>query len=121
MHAFAGELMIFNSVVHTVVGVALYAGSVAGMVADGVLDTVHDSREREAAWWFFVVGLLYLTVGLLVRWLRRQGIAAPGFLGWILVGLAVVGLVAAPSFGWPFIAAAGVLVLASRRAALRRS
>lgn len=114
LRSFGGELMIINSAIHTAVGVALYAGTVSGLVSDGLLNTVHLTREREAAWWFFVVGLLYLTVGLFLRWIRRQNLAPPRFPGWILIGLATVGLIVAPSIGWPFIAAVGVLVLASR-------
>lgn len=116
-HSFSGELMIFNSIVHTVIFIGIYRSTVAGMVADGLFNTVHTSTEREAAWWFLLVGLFYLSVGLFLRYLRKQNVAPPAFVGGMLIGLGGVGLFLAPSFGWPFIATAGVMALLERRRA----
>ena len=69
--------MMFNATIHTIVGIVIYPEVIPRMVAGGLVNTVHDSVENEAAWWFFVVGLAYLSAGLLLRWMRTRAIAPP--------------------------------------------
>lgn len=103
--------MLFCTAMHTMVGVAFYRHEWLGMARRGLVATVHASRANEAAFWFFVVSLFYLSLGLSLRWLRSINARPPASLGVLLLTLAAVGLALAPSFGWPFIATAGVLVL----------
>lgn len=110
-HQYAGELMLFCTTMHTVVGAALYRREWGAMARKGLVATVHTSPAHEAAFWFFVVSLFYLSLGLSLRWFRAIDARPPTSLGLMLLALAIVGLALAPSFGWPFIAAAGALVL----------
>ncbi len=111
IHQYAVELMFFCTAMHTIVGAALYRNEWIAMARRGLVATVHSSPANEAAFWFFVVSLFYLSIALSLRWIRSIGVRPPASLGLVLTSLAVVGLALAPSFGWPFIATAGVLVL----------
>jgi Family of unknown function (DUF6463) len=111
IHQYAVELMFFCTAMHTIVGAALYRNEWMSMARRGLVATVHSSPANEAAFWFFVVSLFYLSIALSLRWIRSIGVRPPASLGVVLTSLAVVGLALAPSFGWPFIATAGVLVL----------
>jgi hypothetical protein len=110
-----GWLLIVGSGIHAVLGLFIYSDALRAIASDGWINAVHPFRDREAAWWFFIVGLFYLTAGMVVVWLQRRGLPVPAFLGWELIGLAVVGSLLAFSPGWPVIAfAGGLVVLASR-------
>ena len=109
--------LTWTGVIHTLYGVVAYGATLAEIVGDGVFNAIgSDSGPgRDAALWFLATGVLLIVLGRMARWAQRSTGTLPSFLGWSVVGLALVIGVLNPASGWPLVAVSGALLLAARR------
>lgn len=123
----AGRLIVFFGTAHTLGALtALGAGRHAGAWFSQELwrEDLSDMSPAMSAYWLSVnsFGPPLILVGLTVLWVNRRGITPPPFIAWAMAGWVVVGTVlAGPGVGQDLIllAAAGLLLAASRRAKRR--
>jgi hypothetical protein len=67
----AGDKLATVGVLHTTGGLAKYRKALREMVRDGVIDTIEDDPDREAAVWFLTCGASLILMGFLARWTQR--------------------------------------------------
>jgi hypothetical protein len=107
------------AVLHLVYAVVLYYGVYRDMVADGLVGSVADHDDREAALWFLVAAPALAALGATAEWaVRRTGeLPAPVGVGLVAIGALIT--VADPiSGGWLVLGlGVGALVVRRRRVA----
>jgi hypothetical protein len=75
--------------------------------------------DREAVFWFLLVGLLLFVLGQLVQWTQEKTGALPDALGWWLLGMSIVGGVMMPASGFWLILPQAAYILYVNHAARR--
>ncbi|GEC92875.1 DUF6463 family protein [Brevibacillus brevis] len=105
-----GFTLIITGLLHTVVGLFLYAEPLQQIVANGFWNAV--GREEVAAFWFMMFGFLLMLLGYMADWLmKKKGMETPAAFGWTILGICVVGAIAMPASGfWLGIPQAGILL-----------
>lgn len=112
--ALAGSLMIGVAVLHTAFGAWFGRRPLAGMLSDGVLNSVDSHGERGLVFWFLMMSPLLLMLGQLCLFLAQRGIAPPRWLGLEVLALTVCCALLMPVSGfWLLIPPAGLLLRAS--------
>lgn len=89
-------MIVVGGGVHVLLFAVLYAERYAGMVRDGLVDTVDGDDQREAAFWTMGFGLLLLAVGSLLHAVQSRLGALPALPGWIFLVLGLGGGVLMP-------------------------
>lgn len=107
----SGRWLIILGALHLLYGGVAFAGALADIGGDGLLNTVDGHDDREAAFWYFVSGLLIGLLGFLAVWAEARTGTLPRFLGWSLVGLGVAGVVLMPISPFWVVIAIGALLL----------
>jgi hypothetical protein len=110
----AGDALATVGVLHTTVGLAKYRKALREMVRDGVIDTIEDDPDREAAVWFLTCGASLSLMGFLARWTLRQTGTLPFFVGPMLFGIGAVGATLMPRSGFWALFVAGILAFTDR-------
>lgn len=110
-----GDAITATGVLHVGLGAVTFAGPLADMVDDGLVDSMGAFADQQAALWYFVGGGFLLTAGVTTRWIRRRTGVAPLPLGWGLVVIAVLGAAVAPVSGFWLVLAEGILLLVAGR------
>jgi uncharacterized protein DUF6463 len=113
MIAWVGPLLIATGVLHVAVGAVLFAGPLAAIVRDGVLDAVGRDLARGLAFWFVLYGPVLVALGRITQHaVATADGAVLAVVGWSLLGMGVLGAAAIPVSGfWILIALAMPLVL----------
>lgn len=103
-----------------VVGVPSYAdrdGPYAGrtrllpVVRDGFFKALYPRHDRLEIFWSLCFGVMGFFLGQLISWSEAQGKRTPAFLGWELLGLALLGAALMPISGWWLVMVSGVLTV----------
>jgi len=124
MIRWAGRLMIFYGIAHTLGALAFEGGArhaASWWSRELWGDDLSQMSPAMAAYWLSVnsFGPPVVLLGLTVLWLDRRGLTPPPFIPWCLVGWAAVGLyVAGPGVGQDLIllVACALLLAGVRRA-----
>lgn len=111
-------LTVFG-VVHIALTPAFYDQSLRSIVDGGVAASVDADPDlvdiRSAGFWYVSAGLWVLILGVFVGWAERRIGSVPLFLGWLILGLAVWGIVLWPASGfWAVLLVALVAFHAAR-------
>ena len=115
MKNWAGLWLLAVGVLHSVLGMVFFTDALAGMVADGLWNSVNTVKGRPVAFWFEFVGLTMMLLGAFVYWAERTIGHLPRFLGGGLLALALIAIVAMPlSGGWLFLPPAMAILLRKR-------
>jgi len=114
LHPTAGDALATVGVLHTTVGLAKYRKALWEIVRDGVIDTIEDDPDREAAVWFLTCGASLILMGFLARWTQRQTGTLPFFVGPMLFGIGAVGATLMPRSGFWALFVAGILAFTDR-------
>ena len=115
MTKLAGYLLVVTGVVHLLYGLWLFRDPLAGIAADGFSAALGQKPDRRLAFWFLFAGPMIWIVGQLVLWTEARGLRPPGWLGWQLLSLSLVGLALKPRSGfWLALVPAALLVLGER-------
>jgi hypothetical protein len=96
-----GRAVLAIGALHTAVGLVMFRRTLAELVADGIVNTVHGQPVREFAFWFLFFGLLAMLLGALIDWCEQEPRPLPAFLGLSLLALFVACVTIMPaSGGW---------------------
>jgi hypothetical protein len=117
MKLWIGKFIVLIGLLHTVVGVFGYYGTLAELIDERVFNTVYGHWERELTFWFIAFGLLTVVFGIFVDSYERTFPRFPKRLGWSLFAFTALVVAALPISGaWLFfIPAAGAIHHATRR------
>ncbi|RLC07591.1 MAG: hypothetical protein DRI24_24635 [Deltaproteobacteria bacterium] len=117
MKFWIGKSIVFIGLLHTLVGVFGFYGTLCELVDEKVFNTVCGQPDRELTFWFIAFGLLTIVFGVFVDSYERTFTRFPRRLGWGLFLFAAVIVVALPVSGaWLFlIPAAGAIHHSGRR------
>ena len=122
----AGTLMIVTGGIHNAFGLLLGFGLieqpggarrnlVGEMIYEGVVGTAEADPLRMTFFWFEYCGALFVVLGALMLFIERRGQPLPASLGWMMLTLAVVGVVFVPASGlWLLIPQAALIVRRAR-------
>jgi len=114
MKPWIGKSLIVIAIIHTLIGIGLGVseGIFAEMLGEGLVNTVVQQYDRNAAFWFLYSGFGLGLLGMLLDWCERRLRETPRFLGWALLALTVPGVVIMPQSGlWlVFIPTVGLLL-----------
>jgi hypothetical protein len=109
------------AVIHLVCAPLFYGPALVAIIAGGVVNAVNgpgDRVLRAAGFWYVVTGLAALSLGLLIIWIERTVQVVPRRLAWLMLVIAVFGIVLTPASGfWLFLVPATIAFVKSRRAA----
>lgn len=112
--ALAGSLLIGVATLHAAFGGWVGRRSLAGMLFDGILNSVDSHSERGLVFWFLMTSPLLLMLGQLCLFLAKRGIAPPRWLGFEVLALTVCCALLMPVSGfWLLLPPAGLLLRAS--------
>lgn len=112
--ALAGSLLIGVAVLHAAFGAWFGRGPLAGMLSDGIFNSVDSHSERGLVFWFLMVSPLLLLLGQLCMFLAERGITPPRWLGFEVLLLTVGCALLMPVSGfWLLIPPAALLLRAS--------
>lgn len=121
MRIWIGKYIAGVGILHCVFGLVVFRGVFAGLIRDGVIntvnviDTVHRRPDRGYAFWFVDIGLFWILLGAVLDHYERAGHGLPRFLGQALGALAIIGVVVMPISGWwLFFIPAAALVFRSK-------
>ncbi len=110
-----GPTVIAAGVLHTVVGLVLFAESLRGIAALGVGRGTDWSMDMLAGFWFLLFGWPLVMLGALVTWTHRRCGLVPVWFGWGLAVPATLTLIVLPISGlWLFLPLGGAIVFATR-------
>ena len=110
----AGDALAITGILHTIIGLVEYRGALRDMVRDGVIDTVEDNPEREAAFWFLTCGVSLVLMGWLARWTQRRTGTLPSFVGSALLGIGTAGVTLMPRSGFWAVFVSAILAFGER-------
>lgn len=101
MRRWIGRSIVGIGVVHSLFGLVFQRETLAELLREGLVNTVHGEAEREFAFWFIFFGLLAMILGALIDWCEGRGHGLPRFLGWSLLALTLLCVIVMPiSGGW---------------------
>ncbi|MFB9326157.1 DUF6463 family protein [Paenibacillus aurantiacus] len=99
-----GLCIVLTGLLHSIVGLVLFAEDLIPIVTDGLWDTVVGETRllnRENAFWFMMFGFVLMLLGYAVDWmLKKLGAAPPAALGWLLLATCLLGAVIMPVSGF---------------------
>lgn len=103
MNGLHGILLILTGVIHIVFGLmpAIYGSQWKAFLTSGMLNTVWvDNDKNMAAFWFVIFGPIMIALGVAVYELETQFSVLPMSVGWVLLGLSVLGAIMSPKSGF---------------------
>ena len=100
MRIWIGKYIAVVGVLHCALGVVVFSGTFADLFRDGFFNTINGEPELEFPFWFVVVGVFWVVLGVLIDSVEKAGQAIPRFVGWAVFGSAVVGAAIMPLSGW---------------------
>lgn len=95
-----GKYIAGIGILHTGFGLVLFHGVFGRLITDGLISSVYRQPERGFAFWFVATGLFWILLGALIDHYEGEGRPLPGFLGWALGAITVVGATINPMSGW---------------------
>jgi hypothetical protein len=121
MRRHVGPALMLIGIAHLLLFSVLFADRYAGIVRDGVVNTVDGDDKREAAFWTMWCGLLLLTVGYLVRFIQTRLGGVPAFPGWVLLATGLGGGILMPASPFWLFVPLGLSILRPARPAAGRA
>jgi hypothetical protein len=116
MKFWIGKSIVVIGLLHTVVGVFGFYGTLTELLDERVFDTVYGQPLRELTFWFIAFGLLTMVFGIFVDSYERTFPRFPRRLGWSLFLFAIAVAAAIPISGtWLFFIPAVGAIHHSRR------
>ena len=87
-------------------------GPLSAVVQNGFFKVLCPHHDRLAIFWSLCFGVMGFFLGQLISWCEGRGMPIPMFLGWELLGLAVLGALLMPVSGWWLVMIPAVLIVA---------
>lgn len=114
----SGVLLQATAIGHNLLGVILFWRPLQAMLSAGMFNSVVPHPERAAVFWFLLFGALLWVLGTLTNWAERMYHDLPRSLGWGLLAIALMGILALPVSGFWLVLPQAYLVLRASKAAL---
>lgn len=112
-----GLALVAIGVLHIALTPVFYGEALRSVVEAGVVASVEADPAlvdlRSAGFWYVNAGIGMLLLGLVVAWAERRTGTIPGFLGWVLLGLAAWGLLLMPASGYWAVLVVALLAIRS--------
>lgn len=114
-----GVVLAAIGVVHIAATPIFYGDALRSVLDSGVVASIEADPAlvdlRSAGFWYVAAGLGIVTLGVVVTWAERRLGTVPAVLGWIMLGLAVWGVIMMPvSPFWAFFLVAGLAFRSAR-------
>lgn len=100
MRAWIGKSILLIAAIHTIFGFIVFRPIIADLFTNGVFNTVNGQLDRESVFWFIMSGLSWFLLGGLVNHFEKFGLDLPGFFGWGLLVMTLLGIVVMPISGF---------------------
>lgn len=113
----AGWLLMGIGALHVLLFLWWGAPELKAVADDGFFDAIDPDRDRQMIFWSLSFGVMGFFLGQLISWVEAQGRQAPGWVGWELLTLAVIGAALMPVSGWWLVMVPAVLILVGSRRA----
>jgi hypothetical protein len=112
----AGNLLMATGIGHALVGVALFYEALAAILREGFFNAIAPHMDREAAFWFLLLGPVWFLLGQVVnRAVSHRDTRLLGLLGWHVLVVGVVGAMLMPISGFWILIAVGPWILKAAR------
>lgn len=96
-----GRLLIGIGVIHTLFTPVFFARELRAIVADGVVASVAEQYDRNAAFWFAFFGFALILVGETIHVIERElASPVPARVTWGLAAVILAGIVIMPVSGF---------------------
>ena len=119
MRRYVGPAVMLIGIAHLIVVSVLFSDRYAGIVRDGLFNTVDRDDKREAAFWTMWFGVLLLTVGYLIRFVQAHLGTVPALPGWVLLVTGLGGGILLPASPFWLLVPLGLFILRPARSAVR--
>ena len=119
MRRYVGPAVMLIGIAHLIVVSVLFSDRYAGIVRDGLFNTVDRDDKREAAFWTMWFGVLLLTVGYLIRFVPAHLGTVPALPGWVLLVTGLGGGILLPASPFWLLVPLGLFILRPARSAVR--
>jgi len=112
LYPYIGITFTIAGFLHILISAVLFPGPVREIIADGVFNAIWPAYDRLAAFWYFYTGVVMMFAGYLLHWiLYIKRLRLPRTAGWLMILLALIGIVFIP-YGGFWVAILQGLVLA---------
>lgn len=112
---YSGLYLLMLGLIHMIFGLVVCWDRMCAIVTDGLVSQIESSPERAEFFWFMVTGLVLLILGYLIHWMVfTREIRPPKALGWMLLGLTVIGALAIPLSGFVLFLPVGLVMVWGR-------
>lgn len=109
-------MMELTAYIHSAFGLILTWEIIWTIGSEGVVNTVYDQYDRQAAFWFMFTGAMMWLLARFMRWtVIRQHQSLPASLGWHLIILSAAGAIMMPESGLWLVLAQGIIIVWNRR------
>jgi hypothetical protein len=117
--ALVGPVLIGIGILHTATAPIFHGPALRGIVEGGVIAAVESDPAqialRSAGFWYLTAGFAVMILGALLWWTQRRIGTLPGGVGWLVLGIAVWGVLLMPVSGfYLFLLPAGLAWHAAR-------
>lgn len=100
MRPWIGKYIAGVGIIHSVFGLVFFRATFAGLLRDGLVNTVSRQPDRGFAFWFVMTGFFWMLLGAVLDEYEGETHCLPRFLGPALGALALVSAVIMPQSGW---------------------
>jgi hypothetical protein len=98
--AWIGKSLISIGVIHSIFGIVVFHKIIGDIVAEMLMNTIHDQYDRNSMFWFLFGGFILIIIGGLIDWMERKNIEIPSFLKWSFLILMILGCLIMPQSGF---------------------
>ncbi len=94
-----GIIVLLIGVLHLLLGVVKFFNTFKEMVFEGLFNSGNGS-ERGWAIWFTTTGVIFIILGLALKFIEEQKLKIPVAIGWVIFYVAIFGGVLIPKSGF---------------------
>ena len=115
MRFYSGTLLMATGVLHCVAILLFGLEPLLALLQSGFVGQVEAVPLQMAVFWSSCFGAMLLVCGGLMRDVERRGHRLPGWLGWAVILLAVVGIAGIPASGFWLVLPLGARIVLQAR------
>ena len=91
-------------------------GVLGDIMRDGFIGAVSEDAERTAVFVLLILGVQFMLIGVVTRWVQRRTRTVPESMGWVALIVSLLGVLAVPASGfWLAAALTGYGIVVSRQ------
>lgn len=109
-----GWIVIIIGSLHSLLAMVKFSESFGSMLSEGIFNT-GTGPERGWAIWFTFCGILFILLGLGLKFIENKGLNIPKSMGWGLAGSAILGGLILPASGFWALLLPALLILSNKK------